>query len=369
MDATALLARLGQGSDLGPLLSALGGTAAWQRLPPGMLPTSAPHEAWLTRAGSFEWLALTAASAAHVAERLSLVRTREGRLTGVIALDGDARLLAIAVAVEGSVTATFPLDHPSPSDCERLRRLLTLPEASGLSLALRVSETLRTEDVGRRFFVAFRDGLERMADSLAGPSREADRRALALIQLTRVLFLYFVQAKGWLNGRGDFLRQAVDDALARRRRLHRDLFRPLFFGTLNRRPDERARARAFGRIPFLNGGLFEPHPLERRGGLISPTPRGAMRLTPSSSASTSPCTRAPTRDASPPTCWDGCSRASWLRPTGGRAAPSIRPRGVVRRLVETVLEALLVQRLGLSTAAAGPGSALRTRQRAACSGK
>ena len=137
MDATALLARLGQGSDLGPLLSALGGTAAWQRLPPGMLPTSAPHEAWLTRAGSFEWLALTAASAAHVAERLSLVRTREGRLTGVIALDGDARLLAIAVAVEGSVTATFLwiiLPHPTAKDsgaCSTLPRPRGSPSRSG----------------------------------------------------------------------------------------------------------------------------------------------------------------------------------------------------------------------------------------------
>ena len=34
---------------------------------------------------------------------------------------------------------------------------------------------------------------------------------------------------------------------------------------MNRPAVERTRAtRRFGRIPFLNGGLFEPHPLERR---------------------------------------------------------------------------------------------------------
>jgi hypothetical protein len=55
-----------------------------------------------------------------------------------------------------------------------------------------------------------------------------------------------------LRGSGDF---------------HRLVLRPLFFGTLNTPPKRRApRALAFGRIPFLNGGLFGPTPLERRLG-------------------------------------------------------------------------------------------------------
>ena len=48
----------------------------------------------------------------------------------------------------------------------------------------------------------------------SAPSRERERRSYALIQLTRVLFLYFVQAKGWLDGKPDFLRRQLDDALA-----------------------------------------------------------------------------------------------------------------------------------------------------------
>ena len=39
-----------------------------------------------------------------------------------------------------------------------------------------------------------------MAAGLPGPLPAEDRHALALLQLTRVLFLYFVQAKGWLVG-------------------------------------------------------------------------------------------------------------------------------------------------------------------------
>ncbi|MGH7338604.1 MAG: N-6 DNA methylase, partial [Myxococcota bacterium] len=104
-----------------------------------------------------------------------------------------------------------------------------------------------------------------MTAALPGPQPEVERHTLALLQLTRVLVLYFVQSKGWLDGRTDFLARSVDDCLRQRRHLHRDLLEPLFFGTLNRPPHARSQVpRRFGRVPFLNGGLFEPHRLERR---------------------------------------------------------------------------------------------------------
>src|SRR5438034_3719675 len=37
---------------------------------------------------------------------------------------------------------------------------------------------------------------------------------------------------------------------------------------LGSRPDRRARSRLLGRLPFLNGGLFEPTALERREGPV-----------------------------------------------------------------------------------------------------
>jgi Eco57I restriction-modification methylase len=263
MDAVELLSRIRKLPDLMALIRALGHDCAWQELPPDALPVPVRTAAVLGRAGNFEWVAVLGGPAAIVAERLSAALARSGRLAGVLALDGAARQLAIGITVERTTIAILPLDHPQPAARERLRRLLELPQSTGLAFALRASEILHGEDLGRRFFLAFRDALEQMAEALPASVRNGDRRSLALIQLTRVLFLYFVQAKGWLDGRSDFLRQTVDEALARRRRLHRDLFRPLFFGTLNRRPEERGRARGFGRIPFLNGGLFEPHPLER----------------------------------------------------------------------------------------------------------
>ncbi len=261
MDTISLLRQLASLPDLRLLVRALGHTPRWEELPPEALPVPVTAAAVVGAMGSFEWLGVLAGPAS--ARRLSVSLAARGRLCGILGLDPAAGTLCIAVTVDHTASTVISCPAPRPCDLERLRRLGGSPPLSGAAFAFHALEILASEDAGRRFFHAFRTTLEAMTDGLTGPARSTDRRSLALIQLTRVLFLYFVQAKGWLDGRPDFLRRAVDDTLAARRRLHRDLFRPLFFGTLNRRPAERGRARHFGRIPFLNGGLFEPHPLER----------------------------------------------------------------------------------------------------------
>src|SRR5207249_983812 len=121
----------------------------------------------------------------------------------------------------------------------------------------------------RRFFRVFRATLERLTDRLAAPRSRSERQTLALTALTRVLFLYFVQAKGWLDGDRRYLIHRFDESVAGRRHFHRQVFDPLCFGALNRPASGRSgAARALGRLPFLNGGLFEPTALERREGPV-----------------------------------------------------------------------------------------------------
>ncbi|MGH8721680.1 MAG: N-6 DNA methylase, partial [Burkholderiales bacterium] len=164
-------------------------------------------------------------------------------------------------------TLTCGLPRPSAIELATLERLAPLPDESALALALRVDEVLATEGVTPRFFRAFRGTLEHMTDRLQAPRCHPDRHALTLTALTRVLFLYFIQSKGWLNGDPRFLPRLLDAALAGRRHFHRSALHPLCFGALNRpEPERSGAARALGRLPFLNGGLFEPTPLERRHG-------------------------------------------------------------------------------------------------------
>lgn len=269
--APPLLARLTDVASLTGLMPVLGITPDVTWLPPTELPIPITEVALLGRRGSFEWVGVSGDGCAAQAERLAGRLAAQGRICGVLAIDPAERMLGIAVSLDRSASIEIKLTAPTRSQLESLARLGRIDASSGVEYALRAIEALDGEDIGRRFFAAFRAQLEQMAESLHGVSAE-DRRAIALIQLTRVLFLYFVQAKGWLDGQPDFLRQAVDDALARRKNLHRDLLRPLFFGTLNCPIDARGVSRRFGRIPFLNGGLFEPHPLERSWRREIPTP-------------------------------------------------------------------------------------------------
>ena len=231
------------------------------------------------RAGAFPWFAVEGAEPERLARRVARRLAARGRLGGVLAFDSAGRRLGVAVAFDGAPSLSVDLDRPAPEALACLRRLAGAGPGGALAYAARAADALSGEAVGRRFFREFKATLDRMAEGLPSPLRGEERRSLALLQLTRVLFLYFIQCKGWLAGRDRFLSEEVDRCLARRRRIHRDLLRPLFFGTLNRPATERSRsAGAFGAIPFLNGGLFEPHPLERslRGDIPNPIWRDAF---------------------------------------------------------------------------------------------
>lgn len=188
-------------------------------------------------------------------------------MAAVVALDSETRLLALSVSVAPRPLLVAELDHPSALVLQCLERLEGAGADGALAAAAHIARALDSEALGRRFFAGFRRTLDAMAGSLPSRVPAPDRHTIALLQLTRVLFLYFVQAKGWLDRRSAFLREEVDRALAAGRPVQHDLLRPLFFGTLNQPPSRRgAGTRRFGRLPFLNGGLFEPHPLERRWG-------------------------------------------------------------------------------------------------------
>jgi hypothetical protein len=248
--------------DLPALTAALGHEPLWDPVPDGREPTVV-----VGRAGDFPWYAVSGQRADGRARALARRMAGRGRLCGVFGLDPGSRRLTITISLAGAPRLSLPLAAPSSSALAALGRLSSNGSVSATVYAAHAADALGGEAVGHRFFEEFRSTLARMAAALPGPFPGADRHALALLQLTRVLFLYFVQAKGWLAGNSRFLAEAVDRCLARRRRIHRDLLRPLFFGTLNRPAHQRGRiALDFGPIPFLNGGLFEPHPLERRLG-------------------------------------------------------------------------------------------------------
>jgi type I restriction-modification system DNA methylase subunit len=86
--------------------------------------------------------------------------------------------------------------------------------------------------------------------------------------LGQIVFLYFLQKKGWLGvakgqewgtGPHDFLRRLAKHEYGAYENFFNDILEPLFYDTLATDRGHEAWCKTFkSRIPFLNGGLFEP---------------------------------------------------------------------------------------------------------------
>ncbi|HUF29627.1 MAG TPA: DNA methyltransferase, partial [Gemmatimonadaceae bacterium] len=126
-------------------------------------------------------------------------------------------------------------------------------------------EILGRDALTARFYQALEELVRQMAAEPARRCPPDERRALALLHVSRLIFLAFLETRGWLDGDARFLARAFERCLAHGGGFQKRVLHPLFFGTLNTPVRNRAAAaRAFGRLPFLNGGLFSRTALERR---------------------------------------------------------------------------------------------------------
>jgi hypothetical protein len=150
------------------------------------------------------------------------------------------------------------------SDAEALLALAAVGDSEDLLIHARWCELLGRDAMSRRFFHLLAARVRRLGDSLTGIPR-SDRSELALLYTSRLLFLSFLQTKGWLDADHAYLSRRFDQCMISGGHFHQRVLLPLFFGTLNTRISHRAPvARTLGKIPFLNGGLFSRTAPEKR---------------------------------------------------------------------------------------------------------
>jgi len=124
---------------------------------------------------------------------------------------------------------------------------------------------LSQEHLTRAFFARLTRAFDELeATMIHGPSDPDARHDLALMTLLRLIVLYLLQSRGALDHDPRFISRVTSAARADGRDIWRDVLAPLCFEALNTPGDARhERVLAMGRFPFLNGGLFEPSPLEQ----------------------------------------------------------------------------------------------------------
>ncbi len=164
---------------------------------------------------------------------------------------------------------------------QRLQSVVfTLPdEARGIGISdvtSRVRKAFDVEKVTRRFYDRFRTELTAFGDFIEGITAQGDRDWYASLMLNRMMFIYFVQKKGFLDRDPDYLRTKLHEVQSRYgdgrfQQFYREFLLKLFHCGLGQPVDQRTQELKdiLGEVPFLNGGLFDVHDLERDNPAIS----------------------------------------------------------------------------------------------------
>lgn len=154
-----------------------------------------------------------------------------------------------------------------------------LSEEEGLTLAgttLRMRDAFDREKITKRFYEAFKQQHDRFLGFIDGLANVSDRQWYASLMLNRLMFVYFIQKKGFLDGDINYLKNRLMSVRATKgedqfHSFYRAFLLKLFHGGLATPKDARdaETAKLLGNIPYLNGGLFEPHALEVDGNNIA----------------------------------------------------------------------------------------------------
>jgi hypothetical protein len=142
-----------------------------------------------------------------------------------------------------------------------------------------LEERFSIEKVTKEFFEQYRELYHKVKDALDKlVAKDKDIRAdfgekgvdtvdFAKKLLGQIVFLYFLQKKGWFGvkrkaawgtGAKGFLRELYRGEHGDYRNFFNDILEPLFYNTLAVERPENYSDRFDCKIPFLNGGLFDP---------------------------------------------------------------------------------------------------------------
>ena len=169
---------------------------------------------------------------------------------------------------------TYHVSQPGESFVQKLEKLfVSLDEEQDFSIvdaAGRVRAAFDVERVTKRFFERFQAEHEAFLGFVKGIREQGDREWYASLMLNRLMFIYFIQKRRFLDGDVDYLRNRLARVKLLRGKdkfhsFYRQFLLRLFHEGLGKPPHERETdlEDLLGDVPYLNGGLFDQHELER----------------------------------------------------------------------------------------------------------
>jgi len=154
---------------------------------------------------------------------------------------------------------------------QRLAALVfSLDEEAGLTIvnvAQRARAAFDVERVTKRFYARFKTEHDVFLGFISGLQSQADAEWYASVMLNRLMFVYFIQKKGFLEDDRDYLRSRLSRLQQQGDRdqfhsFYRHFLLRLFHEGLGQRARTAELDGLLGHVPYLNGGLFDVHELE-----------------------------------------------------------------------------------------------------------
>ena len=115
-------------------------------------------------------------------------------------------------------------------------------------------------------FVKFIHGIN---DDITDDKQNKNKQWYASVMLNRLMFCYFIQKKGFLDMNENYLRDKLDMVQKERgenaffQSFYKGFLIHLFHEGLNGHQRDEAFIEKYGRIPYLNGGMFDFHDIEK----------------------------------------------------------------------------------------------------------
>lgn len=147
----------------------------------------------------------------------------------------------------------------------------SLEEEEGLTVSdvtKRARRAFDVERVTKRFYDIYKREHALFVKSIRGMKSDSNRTWYASVMLNRLMFIYFIQKKRFLDDDPDYLRdklKTIQELKGKNKFLsfYRHFLVRLFHEGLGSRFRSAELDSLIGKVPYLNGGLFELHELER----------------------------------------------------------------------------------------------------------
>lgn len=168
---------------------------------------------------------------------------------------------------------TLHKSQPGDSLIEKLKAIsFSLEEEEILTLSdvtSRAKAGFDVERITKRFYDRFKKEHTAFLKFVKGITEKTDHEWYASVMLNRLMFVYFIQRKGFLDNDENYLR----NRLARMRNeyghnkfysFYRYFLLRLFHEGLGGKARTAELENLLGKIPYFNGGFFEKHPVEQK---------------------------------------------------------------------------------------------------------